>query len=899
MRTMTRFLTAACIAGCISLRAPAAEAPAAAEREAALSAVLKSDATLKEKIDACREIGRVGTAASVPALATLLADTNLSHMARVALEMIPDAAATDALRAALGTTTGALRTGVAGSLGKRRDGKAVPALASLLKDADPVLAATAAKALGRIGGEEAVKALEDALASVSEPLRAALGEGLLRCADAAGSTRSARAIHDRLRAAPVSQTVRMAAFRGAILTRGDDGVPLILDALRGTNGVEITAALRAAHELPGRSATKQLAAALGSVPDAIRPSLVALLGERGDAAAAPALLGVAKDGGDKTLRLAAIEALVQTGAEAAVPALAALALDADADLAAASRAALGAIPGRKADAAVLELMGHKDPAIRVVAVDLVAQRASDGSGARLLKSAADSDEKVRVASLRALKACANAADLPALLDLLVKAGSAAESQAVEGALAGVCARDVRKTPARVAILKAVYGDLPDGRSADVTAKVAAKVQAGEASFTADNALFGDPASGKVKSLAVTYSANGVQASRTVREGEIVFFPPVASDPACIDALLAALPSTPPPARIALLRVLGSTGGPKAFEAIRAAAAGGDAAVRGAALRTLCEWPTAAALPVLQDVARTGPDAAVKTLALRGAIRLIPQTDQPAAAKLAALDALGSLVTRDEEKKLVLAAIGDIPSPESLALAVGSLSSAALKQEAAAAAVNIGEQIAGTHGAEVAVAMKKVVAAIDDPSIRRRANALVREAGWIPLFNGRDLAGWAQKGAGVYGVEDGCLMGTQTDGKGGDLFTTNAWSNFELRFTYKMKWPGNSGVWFRDVYQFDILKYAKPVAFSGTLYCPGKLFIATNAVESLEKKDDWNEGRVVANGDHLQMWLNGTKVADCRDATSASGRIGVQVHGGDGAKGMKILIRKIELRPAAK
>lgn len=899
MRTMTRFLAAVCIAGGISLRTTAAETPAVADREAALAAVLKSDATLKEKIDACREIGRVGTAASVPALAALLADTNLSHMARVALEMIPDAAATDALRAALGTTTGALRTGVAGSLGKRRDAGAVPALGALLKDADPVLAATAAKALGRIGGEKAVAALEGALASAPARVQAALGEGLLRCADAADSTRAARAIHDRLRAAPVPQTVRMAAFRGAILTREDDGVPLILEALRGTNGVEIAVALRAARELPGRGATKQLAAALSSVPDAIRPSLIGILGARGDTAAAPALIGVAKDGGDKALRLAAIAALVQSGAETAVPVLAVLALDADADLAAAARAALGAIPGRKADAAVLELMGHKDSAIRVVAVDLVAQRAPDGSGARLLKSAADPDEKVRVASLRALKACATAADLPALLELLVKAGSVAESQAVEGALAGVCIRDVRKTPARVSILKAVYGDLPDGRSADVTAKVAGKVQAGETSFTADNALFGDPASGKVKSLAVTYSANGVQASRTVREGEIVFFPPVASDPACSDALIAALPTAPPPARIALLRVLGSTGGPKAFETIRAAAAGDDAAVRAAALRTLCEWPTAAALPVLQDTARTGPDAAVKMLALRGAIRLIPLTDQPDAAKLAALDALGGLITRNEEKKLVLAALGAIPLPESLARAMESLASPALKQEAAAAAVSLGEKIAATHGAEVAAAMKKVAAAIDDPAIRRRANALVREAGFVPLFNGKDLAGWAQKGAGIFGVEDGCLMGTQTDGKGGDLFTTNAWGNFELRFSYKMKWPGNSGVWFRDTYQFDILKYARPVAFSGTLYCPSKMFLATNTVESLEKRDDWNEGRVVTRGDRLEMWLNGTKVADCRDTTSAAGRIGIQVHGGDGAKGMKILIRKIELRPAAK
>lgn len=898
MKTTTRFLAAACIAGSISLRTMAAEAPAASEREVALAAVLKSDAALKEKIDVCREIGRIGGAASAPALAALLANPELSHMARVALEMIPDPAASDALRAALGTTTGALRTGVAGSLGWRRDAKAAPALAALLKDADPVLAATAAKALGRIGGDEAVKAMEGALASSPEPLRSALGEGLLRCAAASDSARAARAVYDRLLAAPVSSTVRCAALRGAILARGDDGVPPILDALRGTNGVEIATALRAAHELPGRSVTKQLGEALGSVPDAIRPSLVAVLGARRDAAATPALLGLAK-GGDTALRLAAIAALVRTGAEASVPVLAALALDADADIAAASRGALGAIPGRKADTEVLGLMDHKDPAIRVVAVDLVAQRKAVGSGARLLKAAADPDEKVRVAGLRALKACATAADLPALLDLLGKASSAAESQAVEGALAGVCARDVRATPARVKILKAVYGDLPDGRSADVAAKVAAKVQAGELSFTANNALFGDPASGKVKSLAVVYFSNGVQASRTVREGELVCFPPVASDPSCNDALIAALPSAPPPARIALLRVLGSTGGPKAFAAIRAAAAGDEVAVRGAALRILCEWPTAAALPVLQDVARTGPDAAVKMLALRGAIRLIPQTDQPDAAKLAALDALGSLVTRDDEKKLVLAALGDIPSPESLALALGSLAVSALKQEAAAAAVSIGEKIAGAHGAETAAAMKKVVAAVDDPSIRRRANALIREAGWIPLFNGKDLADWAQKGDGIFGVEDGCLMGTQTDGKGGDLFTTNAWGNFELRFAYKMKWPGNSGVWFRDAYQFDILKYARPVAFSGTLYCPGKMFLATNTVESLEKRDDWNEGRVVAHGNRLEMWLNGTKVADCRDATSASGRIGVQVHGGNDAKGMKILVRKFEIRPTAK
>jgi len=168
--------------------------------------------------------------------------------------------------------------------------------------------------------------------------------------------------------------------------------------------------------------------------------------------------------------------------------------------------------------------------------------------------------------------------------------------------------------------------------------------------------------------------------------------------------------------------------------------------------------------------------------------------------------------------------------------------------------------------------------------------------WTPLFNGKNLDGWKQQGAGIFKVEDGCLIGTQTDGKGGDLFTTREFDNFECRFAYKMKWPGNSGIWFRDKYQFDILKYQKPVAFSGSIYCPGKLFLTTNLDENIENRHGWNEGRIFANGDHLVVWLNGKKVGDCRDNTFAKGRIGIQVHGGENAKNMQITIQRIEVRP---
>ena len=171
--------------------------------------------------------------------------------------------------------------------------------------------------------------------------------------------------------------------------------------------------------------------------------------------------------------------------------------------------------------------------------------------------------------------------------------------------------------------------------------------------------------------------------------------------------------------------------------------------------------------------------------------------------------------------------------------------------------------------------------------------------FVPLFNGKDLTGWKPTGSAEWLIEDGCLVGTQTTGKGGDLFTQAEYDNFELRVTYKMKWPGNSGFWFRfgksAGYQYDVLKYKRPVAFSGSLYCHGKMFLARNEAESLEDRDGWNEARVWAGGDRIVLWLNGRRVGDVRDKTFARGRFGIQVHGGGGFKGMRVVVREFVVR----
>jgi len=171
-----------------------------------------------------------------------------------------------------------------------------------------------------------------------------------------------------------------------------------------------------------------------------------------------------------------------------------------------------------------------------------------------------------------------------------------------------------------------------------------------------------------------------------------------------------------------------------------------------------------------------------------------------------------------------------------------------------------------------------------------------EGGWMPIFNGKDLEGWKAQGDGQWKVEDGCIVGAPTNAKGGDLYTAQEWDNFELKFTYKAVWPTNSGVWFRTQYQFDILDWKNPVAFSGTLYCPGKMFITKNLDKSIEDREGWNEGQVYANGDHVILWLNGKKTGECHDKTFTKGKVGIQVHGGKEFENMKVFIRNIVIRP---
>ena len=636
----------------------AATPAASIAQEAELIAVLKSDAPQKDKADACRELTKVATKEAVPTLAALLGDEKLSHMARNALEPLPDPSADAALREALGKVKGRLLMGVIGSLGVRRDNQAVEAIAKLLADPDAGIARSAARALGQIGSPEAAKALDDALAGAPAANQVDFCEGLFRCAEslsAHGQDAASQAIYDRLRGLPqAAQQIRAGALRGAILARQKEGIPLMIEAIRGADYVLTAAAARIAMEMPGADVTAALAGELPKLPVDKQILLVNTLGYRGDATAGPALLALASEG-DPAVRLAAVRNVTHLGYAPALTLLAELSLKGEGDLAAAARDCLANFPGKDADATIAAMLSHQDVKVRSLAVEMIGQRNVAGSAASLVKAAADEEEAVRLAALKALRDQAGLPELPALLSVLVKARSSAESQAAENALGALCARQSEPASGNIVIVKAEYGDLPAGASADVTQKVAEMVKAGAMAVEASNGNFGDPASGTPKKLRVDYTVNGVTVSKTVPENDNLTLTAMATPPAVVDAICGALGGAPVEAKLALLRTLRTAGGAKALQTVQAAAADSDEQVKDTALRVVCEWPTTDALPMVAELVKSPPSKTIKVLALRGFVRLVPQQDAPDAKKLESLQDAMAQAERSEEKRLVLSA----------------------------------------------------------------------------------------------------------------------------------------------------------------------------------------------------------------------------------------------------
>ena len=447
-----RALLVLCSVAALPLMLAAAPAStSSADKERDLIAVLRSDAPAAEKAITCKKLAIYGSKNAVEVLAPLLLDKDLASWSRIALEVIPDPSASEALRAAIPKLQGRLLVGVINSIGVRRDPQAVSDLSGKLKDGDLAIVSATAEALGHIGGSAAAKALEAALVSSESDARSAVAYGCVLCAEsllANGQADAAASLCDRVRSSDVPKQRIVEATRGAILARKSGGIPLLLEQLRSPDFALFGIGVRTARELPGRDVTQAIATELDRANADRQGSLLLALADRTDAAVLPKVLQVAESG-SKPLRKTALGLLDGYRDLACVPVLLNASAETDPDLARIAKSSLARLGGKEVDADLLARLRLASGPTRQVLIELAGQRRIDGAVPVLVRSMEDPDAKIRRAAVESVGLLGTEQQAASVIRLLSSAQSADDRDDIERALSAICRRAGQKSLSEV------------------------------------------------------------------------------------------------------------------------------------------------------------------------------------------------------------------------------------------------------------------------------------------------------------------------------------------------------------------------------------------------------------------------------------------------------------------
>jgi hypothetical protein len=185
-----------------------------------------------------------------------------------------------------------------------------------------------------------------------------------------------------------------------------------------------------------------------------------------------------------------------------------------------------------------------------------------------------------------------------------------------------------------------------------------------------------------------------------------------------------------------------------------------------------------------------------------------------------------------------------------------------------------------------------------------------EPGFTPLFDGKTLAGW-EGNEQMFRVENGAIVaGTLKDKIPHNEFlcTTKEFENFELRLQVKLvPASGNAGVQFRTKRipnHHEVSGFQADVGekWWGKLYDESRRnkILAGDDVDLGDKlhKEDWNDYVIRAEGNRIQLWVNGVPTVDYTEKDpniATKGIIGLQIHGGPPGEASYRNIRIRELK----
>lgn len=155
----------------------------------------------------------------------------------------------------------------------------------------------------------------------------------------------------------------------------------------------------------------------------------------------------------------------------------------------------------------------------------------------------------------------------------------------------------------------------------------------------------------------------------------------------------------------------------------------------------------------------------------------------------------------------------------------------------------------------------------------------KAAGFVALFNGRDLDNWIGNKT-SYVVEEGNVVVKPGDGSGGNLYTSKQYSDFIFRFEFQLTPAANNGLGIRTPLEGDaayvgmelqILDDTAPVYATLQPYqYHGSVYGVIPAKRGFQKPvGEWNYEEVEVRGTQIKITLNGTVIVDGNIAEAAA------------------------------
>lgn len=344
------------------------------------------------------------------------------------------------------------------------------------------------------------------------------------------------------------------------------------------------------------------------------------------------------------------------------------------------------------------------------------------------------------------------------------------------------------------------------------------------------------------------------------------------------------PVATPENRTYLLLILKKLAGSEALQFVQAQSEkGGSEQEKEAALRALVTWPGSEAVEPLVTLAGKKGNQTHRILAIRGCLQLLGENELGSLYETNVCQRLMKSAERQEEKQLILAALGSIRAEEAITEAAMHINDPVL----APAAVKAVETIADNEDKEIRITSTQVAAAMISAwpgyhAVDTTGSLSQPPEGFTALFDGVDLGGW--KGLVADPVERAKMSKEEMaaaqaeanrmmfehwhvingvlcfDGKGHSLCTEKDYRNFELLVDWKIGPDGDSGIYLRGSPQVQIWDPRKNPVGSGGLY-NNQLGSSTPLQVADNPVGQWNHFRIIMQGRSVTVYLNERLVTD--------------------------------------